>query len=39
MFCILGIGMMLFTDYKSERIACGEDVSQLSGYSLMTPIW
>ncbi|EMY77447.1 hypothetical protein LEP1GSC060_2982 [Leptospira weilii serovar Ranarum str. ICFT] len=39
MFCILGIGMILFTDYKSERIARGEDISQLSGHRLITPLW
>ncbi len=39
MFCIVGIGMILFTDYKSERIARGEDISQLSGYRLITPLW
>ncbi|EKR73190.1 hypothetical protein LEP1GSC041_1057 [Leptospira noguchii str. 2006001870] len=39
MFCILGIGMILFTDYKSERIARGEDISQLSGYRLITRRW
>lgn len=31
--------MILFTDYKSERIARGEDISQLSGYRLITRRW
>ncbi|EMF83028.1 hypothetical protein LEP1GSC188_2062 [Leptospira weilii serovar Topaz str. LT2116] len=39
MFCILGVGMILFTDPKSERIARGEDISQLNGYRFITPRW
>ncbi|WP_235592093.1 hypothetical protein [Leptospira noguchii] len=31
--------MILFTDYKSERITRGEDISQLSGYRLITRRW
>ncbi|WP_232423483.1 hypothetical protein [Leptospira weilii] len=31
--------MILFTDPKSERIARGEDISQLNGYRFITPRW
>lgn len=36
---ILGIGMILFPNYKDERVARGEDISKLSGFELITPRW
>lgn len=38
-FAILGIALLLFPGYQSERIARGEDISQLSGAQLLTPRW
>lgn len=38
-FCILGLGLILFPGYKEERIARGEDISDLSGIQLLTPRW
>jgi len=38
-FCILGIGLIVFPGYKEERLARGEDISQLSGSQLLTPRW
>jgi ABC-type Fe3+-siderophore transport system permease subunit len=38
-FFILGLGMILFRSYKEERIARGEDISDLSGLQLLTARW
>lgn len=38
-FTIIGLALILFPGYQSERIARGEDISQLSGAQLMTPRW
>jgi hypothetical protein len=38
-FAILGVALLLFPGYKSERVARGEDISQLSGAQLLTPRW
>jgi len=36
---VLGLGMFLFPTYREERIARGEDISQMQGMSLLTPRW
>ena len=36
---VLGVGMLLFPGYKEERLARGEDISELSGAQLLTPRW
>ena len=38
-FAIIGIALLLFPGYQSERIARGEDISQLTGAQLLTPRW
>jgi hypothetical protein len=38
-FAVMGLGMMVFPSYQRERIERGEDISQLSGYALITPRW
>lgn len=38
-FFFIGLGLLLFPDYKTERIKRGEDVSQLEGLKLLTPRW
>jgi ABC-type Fe3+-siderophore transport system permease subunit len=38
-FFVLGLGMILFPGYKEERIARGEDISQMRGWKLITPRW
>jgi hypothetical protein len=38
-FTVIGLGLLLFPGYKTERIQRGEDISQLSGAALMTPRW
>ncbi len=38
-FFFIGLGLVLFPDYRTERITRGEDVSQLSGLSLLTARW
>jgi hypothetical protein len=38
-FTVIGLGLILFPGYRTERIERGEDISQLSGYQLMTPRW
>ena len=34
-FTIIGLALILFPGYRSERIARGEDISQLTGAQLM----
>lgn len=38
-FFALGAGMVLFPDYRTERLARGEEISHLSGSQLLTPRW
>jgi ABC-type Fe3+-siderophore transport system permease subunit len=38
-FCVIGLGLTLFPGYKEERIARGEDISQMSGHELITARW
>ena len=38
-FLGLGIGLILFPGYKEERLARGEDISELTGTQLLTPRW
>ena len=36
---IVGLGLIIFGGYRTERINRGEDISSLSGLSLFTPRW
>jgi hypothetical protein len=36
---IIGLALVLFPGYKTERIERGEDISQLTGIQLLTPRW
>jgi drug/metabolite transporter (DMT)-like permease len=38
-FCVLGLALNVFPEYKEERIARGEDISGLCGGRLLTPRW
>jgi hypothetical protein len=38
-FLVLGVGMIIFPSYKAERLARGEDISQLKGMELITTRW
>ena len=38
-FTIIGLALVLFPGYKTERIDRGEDISQLTGIQLLTPRW
>jgi len=38
-FLVLSVAVMLFPTYKDERTARGEDISQLHGWKLFTPVW
>lgn len=38
-FAVVGLGLLLFPDYKTERLARGEDISQMEGIKLLTPRW
>lgn len=38
-FCVIGLGLVLFPGYREERLARGEDISELSGSRLLTPRW
>lgn len=38
-FLVLGLALIVIPGYKEERIARGEDISQLSGTGLLTPRW
>lgn len=38
-FFVIGLGLILFPDYKTERIARGEDISQIEGLQLLTARW
>ena len=37
--CVIGLGLILFPGYKEERIARGEDISQMKGWKLITLRW
>ena len=39
MFFVLGIAVILFPDYRRERIERGEDISELAGLKLLTARW
>lgn len=36
---IVGLGLIIFGGYRTERINRGEDISKLSGLKLLTPKW
>lgn len=38
-FFVLGVALILFPGYRTERLARGEDISHLSGWDLLTPRW
>lgn len=38
-FFFIGLGLIPFPDYKTERASRGEDISELSGLKLLTPRW
>jgi hypothetical protein len=38
-FATIGIGLVLFPGYRTERIERGEDISLLSGAALITARW
>ncbi len=38
-FTVIGLGLVLFPGYRTERIERGEDLSNLSGIALITPRW
>ena len=38
-FLFLGLGLILFPDYRAERTVRGEDISELSGLHLLTARW
>ncbi len=38
-FTALGLGLVIFPGYRTERLERGEDISQLSGLALLTPRW
>ena len=38
-FTTLGLALVLFPGYKTERVERGEDISQLTGLQLLTPRW
>lgn len=38
-FTVVGLALLIFPGYQTERIQRGEDISQLSGAELMTPRW
>jgi ABC-type Fe3+-siderophore transport system permease subunit len=37
--CFVGLGLILFPGYRDERIACGEDISEMNGWKLITARW
>ena len=38
-FTTLGLALVLFPGYMTERVERGEDISQLIGLQLLTPRW
>lgn len=39
MMLIVGLGLMIFGGYRTERLRKGEDLDHLSGLQLLTPKW
>jgi hypothetical protein len=38
-FTVIGLGLVIFPGYRTERIERGEDISQLTGAAMLTPRW
>jgi hypothetical protein len=38
-FGVVGLGLTLFSGYREERLARGEDISRMQGWQLLTPRW
>ena len=38
-FAVLGLALVAMPGYREERLARGEDISQLTGHQLLTPRW
>ena len=38
-FGFIGLGILIFPDYRTERIVRGEDISNLGGLKLLTLRW
>jgi hypothetical protein len=38
-FTVIGLGTIAVPTYRRERLQRGEDITQLSGYALITPRW
>ena len=38
-FFFVGLGVIFFKNYKTERVERGEDISQLEGWRLITARW
>ena len=38
-FAVVGVALLLIPSYRLERLARGEDLSNLSGSKLITPRW
>ena len=38
-FVLIGLGLLAFPGYRSERIARGESLDGLEGWALITPRW
>jgi hypothetical protein len=38
-FTIIGLSLLLFPSYRTERIQRGEDIDRLQGIALITPRW
>jgi hypothetical protein len=38
-FAVIGLALVAMPGYREERLARGEDLSQLSGQQLLTPRW
>jgi ABC-type Fe3+-siderophore transport system permease subunit len=37
--CVVGLGLIFFPGYRDERIARGEDISEMNGWKLITARW
>lgn len=38
-FFFVGLGMIFFKNYKTERVERGEDISEIEGWKLITARW
>lgn len=38
-FVVMGLALVAFPDYRSERLARGERLDELDGWALLTPRW